>query len=89
MKNIYTMSYSELKSTRVRLLAKSEFRGSSNEVFINQLDELESSEEQLNTFNLAFRVINNDLCYLDVFDKNLELIEELFSFKNYIIKEVF
>lgn len=26
MKNIYTMSYSELKSTRVRLLDKSELR---------------------------------------------------------------
>lgn len=63
--------------------------GGSEKVSINQLDELESSEEQLNTFNLAFRVTNNDLCYLDVFDKNLELIEELFSFKNYIIKEVF
>ena len=63
--------------------------GGSKEISINQLDELESSEEQLNTFNLAFRVTNNDLCYLDVFDKNLELIEELFSFKNYIIKEVF
>lgn len=63
--------------------------GGSKEVSINQLDELESSEEQLNTFNLAFRVTNNDLCYLDVFDKNLELIEELFNFKNYIIKEVF
>lgn len=63
--------------------------GGSKEISINQLDELESSEEQLNTFNLAFRVTNNDLCYLDVFDKSLELIEELFSFKNYIIKEVF
>lgn len=63
--------------------------GVSKEISINQLDELESSEEQLNTFNLAFRVTNNDLCYLDVFDKNLELIEELFNFKNYIIKEVF
>lgn len=63
--------------------------GGSKEISINQLDELESSEEQLNTFNLAFRVTNNDLCYLDVFDKNLKLIEELFSFKNYIIKEVF
>lgn len=63
--------------------------GGSKEVSINKLDELESSEEPLNTFNLAFRVTNNDLCYLDVFDKNLELIEELFNFKNYIIKEVF
>lgn len=63
--------------------------GGSKEISINQLDELEPSEEQLNTFNLAFRVTNNDLCYLDVFDKNLELIEDLFSFKNYIIKEVF
>ena len=58
--------------------------GGSKEISINQLDELKSSEEQL-----AFRVTNNDLCYLDVFDKNLELIKELFSFKNYIIKEVF
>lgn len=63
--------------------------GSSKEVSITQLDELKSNEEPSDTFNLAFRVTDNDLCYLDVFDKSLELIKELFNFKNYVIKEVF
>lgn len=59
------------------------------ELALSQLEEIKSSEEPLETYNLAFRITNNDVCYLDVFNQNLESIKELFNFKNYIIKEVF
>lgn len=63
--------------------------GDAKELTLSQLEEIKPSEEHLETYNLAFQVTDNDVCYLDVFEKDFELIKELFSFNNYIIEEVF
>lgn len=63
--------------------------GDAKELALSQLEEIKPSEEPLETYNLAFRVSDNDVCYLDVFEKDFELIKELFSFNGYIIEEVF
>lgn len=63
--------------------------GDAKELALSQLEEIKPSEEPLETYNLAFRVNDNDVCYLDVFEKDFELIKELFSFNDYIIEEVF
>lgn len=48
-----------------------------------------ASEESLKIYHLAFRVTNNDICYLDVFEKDFKTISELFGFEKQYIKEVF
>ena len=45
--------------------------------------------ELLKTYHLAFRITNNDVCYLDVFEKDFLTISELFGFDRQYIKEVF
>ena len=47
------------------------------------------NEEPLKIYHLAFRVTNNDICYLDVFEKDFKTISELFGFNKQYIKEVF
>lgn len=63
--------------------------GDAKELALSQLEEVKTSEEPLETYNLAFRITENDVCYLDVFEKDFELIKELFNFNDYIIEEVF
>lgn len=50
---------------------------------------IRTNEESLKIHHLAFRITNNDICYLDVFEKDFLTISELFGFDKQYIKEVF
>ena len=47
-----------------------------------------SPNKSLIVYNLAFRITSNDICYLDVFEKDFQVISELFSFDKQPIEEV-